>query len=136
MATKIFVNLPVRDLDRSVEFFTKLGYKFNEEFTSDQATAMVISDDITVMLLVEPYFKSFTQKEVADATKVTETMLALSADSREEVDRLADAALAAGGKTAGEPQDQGFMYGRSWYDLDGHHWEVIWMNPEAAVEHG
>ncbi|WP_216209873.1 VOC family protein [Amycolatopsis aidingensis] len=131
MSTKIFVNLPVRDLDKSKEFFTKLGYSINEQFTDENASCVVISEDIYVMLLVESFFAGFTSKEVADATKTTEVTLALSADSRQGVDELVDKALAAGGQVVREPMDQGPMYGRSFYDLDGHLWEVVYMDPTA-----
>ncbi|NLU71615.1 VOC family protein [Streptomyces sp. HNM0575] len=133
MSTKIFVNLPVKDLDKSRDFFSRLGYSFNPQFSDENAACLVISEDIFAMLLIEPFFKSFTKKEVADSRTSTEAMIALSADSRAAVDELADKALAAGGSTAGEPQDHGFMYGRAFYDLDDHHWEVVWMDP-AAIE--
>jgi predicted lactoylglutathione lyase len=133
MATMIFVNLPVKNLDRSKAFFEALGYSFNPQFTDENAGCLVISDTIFAMLLTEPFFKSFTKKEIADASRSTETMLALSADSRRAVDELADKALAAGGTQAMDPQDQGFMYSRSFYDLDGHYWEAVWMDP-AALE--
>ncbi|MFC5407824.1 VOC family protein [Larkinella bovis] len=134
MATKIFVNLPVKDLNKSVDFFTKLGYTFNPQFTDEKATCMIISEDIYVMLLVEPFFKSFTKKEVADASKVTESIICLSADSREAVDDVVSKAVAAGGTTPNEKQDQGFMYGHGFEDLDGHLWEVMWMDPSAVQE--
>lgn len=133
MSTKIFVNLPVRDLEKSKAFFAALGYSFNPQFTDENAASMVISEDIYAMLLVEPFFKTFTKKEIADADKTTEVIVALSVESRERVDELADAALAAGGQPANDTTDQGFMYGRSFADLDGHIWEVVWMDP-AAVE--
>lgn len=125
----IFVNLPVKDLNRSVEFFTKLGYSFNPQFTNEQATCMIISDTIFVMLLVEDYFKTFTNKQIADTSTSTEALICLSADSRAHVDELADNALAAGGTQAKEPLVMEYMYGRSFYDLDGHHWEVMFMDP-------
>jgi len=133
MSQKIFVNLPVKDLAKSREFFSRLGYSFNAQFSDENAACLVISDDIFAMLLREPFFKSFTKKEIADSRTSTETMIALSADSRARVDELTDKALAAGGTPAGETQDHGFMYGRAFYDLDGHHWEVVWMDP-AAIE--
>jgi uncharacterized protein len=123
MATKIFVNLPVRDLGGSVEFFSKLGFTFGQQFTEDTATAMVISDDIYVMLLTKAKFKTFTPKEVCDATKSTEVLIALSCDSREQVDEMVRKAVAAGGSTYSEPQDHGFMYGHGFQGLDGHIWE-------------
>jgi predicted lactoylglutathione lyase len=131
VSTKIFVNLPVRDLGRSVSFFTQLGFGFDAQFTDEYATSMVISEDIYVMLLVEDRFKEFTTKRVSDATVSTEVILALSADSRERVDDLADQALAAGAKPSKDPMDEGFMYVRSFEDLDGHLWEIMWMDPSA-----
>ncbi|MFE7458094.1 VOC family protein [Streptomyces sp. NPDC057554] len=133
MAQMIFVNLPVKDLEVSKDFFEKLGYSINPQFTDDKAACVVISDTIFAMLLTEPRFKDFTKKDIADASGTTEVILALSADSREKVDELADAALAAGGSPANEPQDLGFMYGRSFQDPDHHIWEVIWMDPAATM---
>jgi predicted lactoylglutathione lyase len=135
MATKIFVNLPVKDLNKSVEFFTKLGYTFNQQFTDETATCMIISEDIYAMLLTEEKFKTFTSKEIADSSKSIEVITALSADSKEEVNSLADKALAAGATEARPPEDHGFMVLRSFYDLDGHMWEILWMDP-AAVPQG
>jgi len=120
MAVKIFVNLPVNDLKRSMAFFTSLGYSFNAQFTDETAACMVISDDIFVMLLTRPKFKSFTPKEICDATKSTEVLVCLSCGSRQEVDELVRKAVAAGGKMHQEPQDYGFMYGHGFQDLDGH----------------
>lgn len=131
MSTQIFVNLPMKDLERSRALFTALGYSFNPQFSDENAGCLVISDDIYAILLVEPYFKTFIKKKLADATKSTETIIALSADSPAEVDKLADKALAAGATLAREPEDQGFMYGRSFQDPDGHIWEVFWMDPSA-----
>ncbi|MGS2588860.1 VOC family protein [Streptomyces hebeiensis] len=133
MSTKIFVNLPVKDLEVSKNFFTKIGYSINPQFSDEHAASVVISDTIYVMLLTEPRFKDFTKKDIADASLTTEAILCLSAESREKVDELADAALASGGSAAGDPQDHGFMYGRSFQDPDHHLWEVVWMDP-AAVE--
>lgn len=133
MSTKIFVNLPVKDLAKSTEFFTKLGYTKNDQFSDENASSIVISDSIYVMLLKEPFYKTFTRKEIADTTTTNEAILALSADSREEVDELADKALAAGGQPSNDPMEEGFMYGRSFQDLDGHLWEVFWMDPAAVA---
>jgi uncharacterized protein len=129
MATQVFINLPVKDLKKSVEFFTKLGYTFNAQFTDENATSMIISDTIYVMLLTETYFKTFITKEIVDAKKATEVLIALSCDSKEAVDVLVDKAIAAGGRAMKEPQDHGFMYTRNFEDLDGHIWEFLWMNP-------
>jgi uncharacterized protein len=126
---KIFVNLAVKDMNRSKEFFTKLGFEFNPQFTNDQGACMVISEDAYVMLLVEPFFQTFTQRPLCDAALQTEAINGLSCSSRAEVDSLYERALAAGGAPCQAPRDYGFMYSRSFYDVDGHHWEVIWMDP-------
>lgn len=132
MATKIFVNLPVKNLDRSVEFFTKLGFSFNAQFTDETATCMVVSEDIFVMLLTEAKFKEFTPNPICDATKSTEVLVCLSSESREEVDKMISKAVAAGGTTYNEPKDYGFMYGHGFQDLDGHIWETVFMEPSAV----
>lgn len=129
MAIKIFVNLPVRSLVASVEFFTRLGFRFNPQFTDETATCMIVSDDIFVMLLEEARFKTFIPGEICDARKNTEVLVCLSAESREEVDEMVSKAIAAGGTTYKEPQDHGFMYGREFQDLDGHIWELFYMDP-------
>jgi len=131
MAKQIFVNLPVKDLKRSVSFFTSLGYAFNPQFTDENATCMIVDENIFVMLLVEPFFKTFTKKAVADATKSTEVLVCLSCDSRAEVDALAKKAVAAGGMTPSPAQDHGFMYQHGYQDLDGHLWELVYMEPNA-----
>jgi predicted lactoylglutathione lyase len=130
---KIFVNLAVRDLKRSMEFFARLGFSFDQRFTDDNAACMIISDEAYAMLLVEPFFRTFTKKSVCDTATTTEAMLALSCDRRAEVDDLVKTAIAAGGTRAMDPQDHGFMYSWSFYDLDGHHWEVFWMDPQALA---
>lgn len=130
MNTKIFVNLPVKDLDKSKEFFGKLGYTFNPQFTDENAASMVISEDIYAMLLVEPFFKTFTKKDIVDATKATEVLVALTAESKDKVDEMVQKALDAGGKE-GKTQDLGFMYSRGFEDLDGHIWEIVWMDPRS-----
>jgi hypothetical protein len=132
-ARKLFVNLPVRDLKRSIEFFTRLGFTFNPRFTDDHATCMVLSDEGFVMLLDRARFADFARKEICDTTRYTEGLFALTAGSRAEVDEMVNTALAAGGSHAADTQDHGFMYTRSFYDPDGHHWEVLWMDP-AALE--
>jgi predicted lactoylglutathione lyase len=131
----IFVNLPVRNLAASSAFFRALGFAFDEKFTDESCACMVVSEQAYVMLLVESRFADFTTKPVVDARVSTEAILCVSAESREAVDAFADAALDAGAGRAGEPMDHGFMYGRSFNDLDGHVWEVMWMSPEA-VEQG
>ena len=132
MSTQIFVNLPVRDLDKSKAFFAALGYANNPQFTDENAACIVISDAIYVMLLVEPFFQGFTRKTIADARTHTEVILCLSADTRAGVDALADKAIAAGGSETLEAKDYGFMYQRSFQDLDGHQWEVVHMD-EAGM---
>ena len=131
---KIFVNLAVKNLDATVDFFTRLGFTFDPRFTHEHATCMIVSDGAFVMLLVEDRFKDFTKKNLCDPRTHTEAIVALSAESREQVDELADTALAAGAQPANEPMDHGFMYGRSFHDLDGHLWEVIWMDPGALAQ--
>jgi uncharacterized protein len=133
MSRMIFVNLPVSDLRRSVEFWKGLGFEFNPELTDDKAACLVVSDLACVMLLSEEFFSSFTTKDVVDAGRQTEAIMALSAESREEVDRLTDRALATGGAPSSEPQEDEFMYSRSFQDPDGHMWEVLYMDP-AALE--
>jgi uncharacterized protein len=132
MSTKIFVNVAVKDLERSKAFFSKLGYSFNPQFTDDTAACMVISDDIFAMLLTEAKFKDFTTKPIADANKTTEVLIALSAESKAKVNDIVDMAVKAGAVEARSPTDFGFMFGRSFHDLDGHIWEIIWMDPSAA----
>jgi predicted lactoylglutathione lyase len=130
MSTKIFVNLPVKDLEKSKEFFLKLGYSFNQQFTDEKAASLVISEHIYAMLITEPFFKTFIpNKEIADTAKTKEVLVALSTNSKEEVDELTNKAIAAGGRQFREPEDHGFMYARSFEDLDGHVWEVIWIDP-------
>lgn len=131
MKTKIFVNLPVKDLNKTIEFFTKLGFKFNPQFTDENATCMIVGDDIFVMLLVEKFFKTFTKKEIADTSKNTEVIVALSVEGRENVDQMINKAIEYGGKESREPQDHGWMYGRSFEDIDGHLWEIIYMDESA-----
>jgi predicted lactoylglutathione lyase len=135
MARKIFVNLPVKDMERSQAFFRALGFSFNPQFTNEQGACMVISEDIYAMLLVEPFFQTFTKKPISDAKKTTEVLVCLSCESREEVDDLVRKALAAGGTAPNAPQDHGFMYGHGFEDLDGHVWELTWMDPAAAPPH-
>ena len=134
MATKIFINLPVKDLNKSIGFFTKLGFTFNPQFTDDQATCMILGENIFAMLLIEERFKDFTQKPISNAQKNTEVLLALDAESREKVDEIIRNAVAAGGSIYSEPQDQGWMYGHSFADLDGHQWEILYMDESALTQ--
>ncbi|CAN5787741.1 VOC family protein [soil metagenome] len=131
MTTKIFVNLPVKNLNKSIEFFTELGFTFNPQFTDETATCMVVSEDIFVMLLTHEKFKTFTPKEICDATKSNEVLVCLSSESRREVDEMVRKAVTAGGTTYNEPQDHGFMYAHGFQDLDDHIWELIYMAPSA-----
>ena len=132
MASQIYVNLPVKDLDRSVAFFTKLGYTFNPQFTNANATCMIVGENIFVMLLVEKFFKTFTPNAICDATKNTEVIVCLSAESREKIDETVRTAVAAGGRIYKEAQDHGFMYGHGFQDPDGHIWELVYMQPGAT----
>jgi predicted lactoylglutathione lyase len=130
-ARKIFVNLPVRDLARSMAFFSKLGFEFNRQFTDERAACMVVSEEAYVMLLTTPFFATFTKNQICDTARHTEGIVALSCESRAEVDAMVEKAIDGGGRHAMDAQDHGFMYGWSFYDLDGHHWEVIWMDPKV-----
>jgi len=130
MANQIFVNLPVKNLARSVEFFAKLGYTFDAQFTDENATCMVVGENIFVMLLVESFFATFTRKPVSDAKQSTEAILALALASRAQVDEQVAQAVAGGGK-ASTAQDHGWMYQHGFEDLDGHLWEVFWMDPKG-----
>ena len=132
MGRKIFVNLPIKDMQRSRAFWDALGFSFNPQFTNEQGACMVIADDIFAMLLVEPFFQTFTKKPISDARKATEVLVCLSCDSRAEVDELVRKALAAGGTAPNAPQDHGFMYAHGFEDLDGHVWELAWMDPAAV----
>jgi uncharacterized protein len=128
---KLFVNLPVRDLQRSIEFFETLDFAFNTQFTDATGTCMLVGEDAYFMLMTAEKFRSFTKRPTGDAQRETSALFAITVDSRDEVDRLVEKALGAGATLASEPQDHGFMYVRSFYDLDGHHWEVFWMDPSA-----
>ncbi len=133
MAKLIFVNLPVTDLARSTAFYEAVGATKNEQFSDHTAACMVFSDTIHAMLLTHDKFRQFTPKAIADARTTSEVLICVSADSRDEVDGLVRKAIAAGGKGDPTPtQDYGFMYGRSFEDPDGHIWEVMWMDMEAA----
>ncbi|MCV4235705.1 VOC family protein [Virgibacillus sp. LDC1] len=129
----IFVNLPVKDLERTKDFFSKIGFEFNAQFTDKNAACLVIGDNIFAMLLTEDYFKTFTKKDLSNAANTTEVILALSAESREQVDEIVNAALSAGGSPSNDPVDHGFMYGWSFQDPDGHLWEVMYMD-QSQVE--
>lgn len=135
MVKQIFVNLPIKDLNRSVEFFTGLGFTFNPEFTDDKATCMIIGENIFAMLLTEEFFKTFlATTEVADATRVTEVLTALALESRAEVDMMMERALAAGGSEPRPAEDHGWMYSRAFQDLDGHIWEPFYADVAARTQ--
>jgi uncharacterized protein len=127
----MFVNLPVKDLKRSIAFFEKLGFDFDPHFTDEHATCMIVGDGAFVMLLEEARFKDFARKPISDARRGTEGIFSISTVSRAEVDRLLTIALDAGAEPAAEKQEDTFMYGRSFYDPDGHHWEVMYLDPQA-----
>ncbi|HHP7246015.1 MAG TPA: VOC family protein [Elainellaceae cyanobacterium] len=132
MTTKIFVNLPVQNLQKSIDFFTQLGFTFNPQFTDETSTCMIFSNDIYVMLLTHEKFKTFTPNPICDAQKNTEVLVCLSRESRAAVDEIVSNAIAAGGNTYNEPQDHGFMYAHGFQDLDGHIWEVMFMESDAT----
>lgn len=134
IAKQIFVNLPVKNLDKSVEFFSGLGFSFNPQFTDENATCMVIGDNIFAMLLVEKFFKTFTKKYIADARRSTEVITALSVESRKDVDSMIEKAMKAGGREPRPLQDYGWMYGRAFEDIDGHIWEVFYMDESKKPE--
>jgi uncharacterized protein len=132
MLRQIFVNLPIKDMERSQAFFKALGLSFNPRFTNDKGACLEIAENIYAMLLVEPFFQGFTKLPISDAKKATEVLIALSCDSREEVTGLVAKAVAAGATTPNAPQDHGFMLQHGFADLDGHQWEVFWMDEAAA----
>jgi len=129
MPSKMFVNLPVKNLDKSKTFFQAIGYSFNPQFSDDTGACMVISDENYAMLLTEPKMREFTPRPIADATKSTEVIVCLSLDSREDVASVVEKALTAGASRVGEPRDYGFMVQDGFQDLDGHIWEFFWMDP-------
>ena len=130
MSQMIFINLPVADLNKSMDFFKKLGYGFNPQFTNEHGACMIVSDTIFVMLLSHGHYKNFTDKDIINAHQSSEVMIALNADNKEAVNELVDKAVKAGGNEIRKPQDYGFMYQRSFDDPDGHTWEIFWMDPE------
>jgi len=136
MATKIFVNLPVKDLEKSMHFFGQLGYTFNKQFTDHTAACMVISEDIYAMLLTHAKFKQFSPKAICDTSKSSEVLICLSCESTDQVKQLVAKALAAGGSTYADPKDYGFMFQHGFQDPDGHTWELIWMDPAAIQKEG
>jgi predicted lactoylglutathione lyase len=128
----IFINLPIEDLKKSVDFFSALGFTFNAQFTDEQGTCMIISDSIYVMLLEKAKFQSFTPKQIADKNTV-EVLLSFSCESKEEVIRIAEKAFELGAKRVNDPEDHGFMFSWAFEDIDGHAWDLFWMNPEHVM---
>jgi uncharacterized protein len=129
---KLFVNVPVQDLQRSITFFEALGFRFNPHFTDASGTCMLVGEDAYFMLLTTDKFASFSKRPAGDPTRQTSALFAFGVESRAAVDAIVNTAVAAGGTHALDPQDHGFMYGWSFYDPDGHHWEVFWMDPSAV----
>ena len=136
MARKIFLNLPVKDLNKSVSFFTQLGFSFDPKFTNEQGTCLIIGENIFAMLLLEEFFKTFTQKQICNTTASTEMIAAISVESREKVDEIITAVVKAGGKLHNEAKDYGWMYQRDFFDLDGHHWEIFFMDESQIPQEG
>jgi uncharacterized protein len=135
MAMMTFINLPVKDLPKAKEFFTSVGFSFDEQFSDENASRMIISDEASVMLEVEPFFRGFiAPQEIADTSRSREVIVGLSAETRQHVDDLTEKALAAGAEELGEPDDQGYMYMRGFRDLDGHQWSFIYMDMSAVPE--
>jgi len=128
MATKIFINLPVKDLNRSISFFTELGFSFNPQFTNDKGTCLIIGENINAMLLVEEFYATFTNKEICNAETTSEVLIAVSFETREKVDEIMEKAIKAGGTEYVETKDYGWMYQRTFLDIDGHHWEIFYMD--------
>ena len=128
MATKVFINLPVRNLEKSMNFFSNLAFTFNPQFTDEKAACMVVSNNIFVMLLTNNYFQTFIGKNICDTAKATEVLIALDASSRDEVKEMVHKAQASGGRIYASPQDHGWMYQHSFADLDGHQWEIVYMD--------
>lgn len=127
----VFINLPVKDLQKSKQFFSEIGFEYDEQMTDDKGACMIIGENMYVMLLAEPFFKTFVKKELTDTAQSTEVIIAFSADSREEVDEVVNKALQAGGSLSNDKMDDEYMYGWSFQDIDGHLWEVIYMAEEV-----
>ena len=128
MQTKIFLNIAIKDLNRSIAFFTELGFSFNEKFTNDKGTCMIVGENINVMLLVEEFYQTFTKKQICDTKTTSEVLIAISVDSREQVDEIMQKAVKAGGTDYNQANDYGWMYQKTFLDIDGHHWEVFYMD--------
>lgn len=133
MERQTYVNLPIKDVQRSKEFFSRLGFSFEPRFSNENAACMILSETTFVMLLTESFFQTFTKKQICDASSHTEVLICLSCESRREVDEMVAGAVAAGGSAPRDPEDRGFMYGHWFEDLDGHLWELLFMDPDAQV---
>lgn len=144
MIKEIFVNLPIKDLEKTKEFWATLGFSFNPQFTDDKAAALILGENIFAMLITEPFYKTFiAKKEIADSSKTSEVINAVSVENKEAVDELVDKAISSGATKYKETDDYGWMYSRSFQDLDGHLWEVLYIditkvpeNPGAAEKTG
>ncbi|KAF2511898.1 VOC family protein [Flavobacterium foetidum] len=134
MKTKIFLNLAVKDLDKAVSFYNKLGFSTDPKFTNEKGACLVIDENIFVMLLVEEFYQTFTKKQICDATKSSEALMAISVDSREQVDEMLEKAIKAGGTDYDQANDYGWMYQKTFLDIDGHHWEVFFMDESQIPE--
>ena len=134
MKTKIFLNLPVRDLNRSIAFFTELGFKFNPKFTNEKATCLIIGENINVMLLVEEFYKTFTDKKICNTATSSEVIISISVESREQVDEMIEKVVKTGESEYKEAKDYGWMYQRNFRDIDGHHWEIFFMDESQIPE--
>lgn len=131
MKTKIFLNLAVKDLNRSIAFFTELGFLFDQKFTNEKGTCMIIGENINVMLLVEEFYQTFTKKQICDTRTTSEVLISISLDSREQVDEMIEKSVKAGGTDYNQASDYGWMYQKTFLDVDGHHWEVFYMDENA-----
>jgi predicted lactoylglutathione lyase len=136
METKIFLNLPVKDLNRSISFFTQLGFSFNSQFTNDKGTCLIIGKNINVMLLVQDFYQTFTDKQICDAATTSEVLISISLETREKVDKIIEKAVKAGGTDYKKANDYGWMYQRTFLDIDGHHWEFFYMDESQIPQMG
>ena len=134
MATQIFINLPVKDLQKSIGFFTELGFSFNPQFTDENATCMIVDENIFFMLLVEKFFNNFTDKKICDTSTSAEAIFSISRETREQVIEIVNKAVAAGGSRNRKPEDHGWMYQESFMDIDGHLWEVVYLDPKGIPQ--
>lgn len=134
MAKQIFVSLPVKDIKKSRAFFAKLGFSIKKQFSDENAACLILGEDMYAMLMTEPFFRNFTKKDIADASRSTEILVTIDAESREAVDDMVQKAVDAGGSLYLEPQDHGWMYSHSFADLDGHQWEILFMDEQGMPQ--